>query len=373
MPPTRSLTLCMCGDVMTGRGIDQILPHPGDPTPHESYMRSALGYVELAERASGPIPRPVELNYIWGDLLGEIRPAGPSVLLGNLETAVTTRDDYWPEKGIHYRMHPANLPCLSAAGFDCLSLANNHVLDWGNDGLRETLDRLRSANLRGVGAGLNSAEAGDPAVIAVPGAGRVSVFAFGMTSSGIPLSWAAAPDRPGVNLAPDPPDPFVRNLGGRVRDAKKPGDIVVVSVHWGSNWVRSLPQSQIEFAHQLIDEAGLDVVHGHSSHHVCGIEVYRGQLILYSCGDFLTDYEGIGGCEAFRPDLGLLYRARLDSHSGRLLGLEMVPTRVRRLRVQRAGPADAMWLLDRLNGASRPFGTWVKLNRRGNLTLQWES
>ncbi|MBU1263749.1 MAG: CapA family protein, partial [Gammaproteobacteria bacterium] len=147
------MTLFLCGDVMTGRGIDQVLPHPGDPVLHEGYATSALDYVALAERANGPIPRPAEFAYVWGDALAEWARVAPDLRIVNLETAVTRRDDWQRGKGIHYRMHPANVPCLTAAGIDCCVLANNHVLDWGYAGLAETLETLRRAGLQRAGAG----------------------------------------------------------------------------------------------------------------------------------------------------------------------------------------------------------------------------
>ncbi|MGZ8196552.1 MAG: CapA family protein, partial [Methylosarcina sp.] len=142
----RTITLFLCGDVMTGRGIDQVLPHPVNPQIHEPFMTSAEGYVKLAEKANGPIPKPADFSYIWGDALEEFRSICPDVRIINLETAVTTSSDFWPGKGIHYRMHPENIPCLTAAGIDCCVLANNHVLDWGYAGLRETLTSLAGAN-----------------------------------------------------------------------------------------------------------------------------------------------------------------------------------------------------------------------------------
>ena len=146
-------TLFLCGDVMTGRGIDHVLPHPGDPVLHEGYATSARDYVALAERANGPISRPVAFAYVWGDALAEWARVAPDLRIVNLETAVTTRDDWQLGKGIHYRMHPANMPCLTAAGIDCCVLANNHVLDWGEAGLAETLESLRRSGLEYAGAG----------------------------------------------------------------------------------------------------------------------------------------------------------------------------------------------------------------------------
>jgi hypothetical protein len=142
-----SLTLFLCGDVMTGRGIAQVLPHPSDPRLYEPSVASATRYVELAERANGPIVRPVDFAYVWGDALDELERAHPDARIIDLETSVTTSDQRW-DKGIHYRMHPANVPCLTAARIDCCVLSNNHVLDWGYAGLVETIETLRRAGLR---------------------------------------------------------------------------------------------------------------------------------------------------------------------------------------------------------------------------------
>ena len=197
---SRTVTLFLCGDVMTGRGIDQILPHPSKPHLYEPYVRSALGYVELAEQATGPIKRSVDFPYIWGDALAELERVRPNARIINLETSVTAAEDAWPGKGIHYRMHPSNVACISAAKIDCCVLANNHVLDWGHRGLAETLGTLRNAGLRTAGAGRDEAEAAAPAAIELPGNRRVLVFAFGMESSGVPRDWAAHKDRAGVNF-----------------------------------------------------------------------------------------------------------------------------------------------------------------------------
>src|SRR4051794_25174100 len=132
-PVQTTVKVYLSGDVMTGRGIDQILPHPCDPRIHESIVNSAEEYVWLAERANGPIPRPVNFEYVWGAALEELKRARPDVYIVNLETSITRRDDYLP-KGINYRMSPENAGCLSAADIDCCVLANNHILDWGHAG-----------------------------------------------------------------------------------------------------------------------------------------------------------------------------------------------------------------------------------------------
>jgi len=184
----QSRTLFLCGDVMTGRGIDQILPHPCDPRLHEPYARSARDYVALAERAHGAIPEPVAFEYVWGDALAELDRVRPDARIVNLETAVTTSEAFWPDKGIHYRMHPRHVPCLTTAGIDCCVLANNHVLDWGYPGLHETLAALVGAGLAVAGAGRDLEEAQAPAVLPTSGSGSVLVFASGCESSGATVS-----------------------------------------------------------------------------------------------------------------------------------------------------------------------------------------
>jgi poly-gamma-glutamate synthesis protein (capsule biosynthesis protein) len=357
---------------MTGRGIDQVLPHPSDPRLYEPQVHSARTYVELAEQAHGPIPAPVPFAYIWGDALAELDRQAPDLRLINLETSITTSPAYWPDKAIHYRMHPANSPCLTAARIDFCSLANNHVLDWGYVGLAETMATLRSAHINYAGAGRNRHEAAAPAVLTVPGKGRVLVFAYGVQTSGIPPAWAAAADRAGVDLLPALSDESVRRIREDVNAVKQPGDIVVASIHWGRNWGYAIPPAHRQFAHALIAEAGINIVHGHSAHHVQGIEVYQGKLILYGCGDLLTDYEGISGHEAFRGDLALLYFASVEPSQGRLVRLSMTPMQMHRFRLTRASGADALWLRDVLNREGRPLGTRVETGGDETLILHWQ-
>ena len=276
------VTLWLTGDVMTGRGIDQVLPHPGDPRIFESYMTSALDYVRLAERVTGPIPHPVDFAYVWGDSLAWLERQAPDLRLINLETSVTTSDDAEP-KGIQYRMHPANLPVLA-----------------------------------------------------------------------------------------DPAREAVSTIAADVARGRESGELALVSLHWGGNWGYAIPDAHRVFAHRLIDEAGVDLVWGHSSHHALGIEVYRGRLILYGCGDLINDYEGITGHEVFRDDLALLYFPTLCAADGRLERLVMVPLQRRHFRLNRAPSDEAEWLCRMLNREGRPLGTRVRHNGHGQLVLEWQ-
>ncbi|MEV5934504.1 CapA family protein [Streptomyces sp. NPDC052079] len=359
-----TVTLFLCGDVMLGRGVDQILPHPGDPALREEYIRDARDYVALVERVSGQVPRPVPFSWPWGDALRVLDDAAPDVRIVNLETSVTRSDAFAPGKAVHYRMDPANVPALTVARPDVCVLANNHVLDFGRPGLGETLDVLDGAGLGDAGAGRDADAAHAPAVVPVAG-GRVLVFAVGTASSGIPPDWAATADRSGVAYLAEPSAAAAEAVVRRVRRVKGSADIAVMSVHWGSNWGYRVPPDHVRFAHALVD-GGVDVVHGHSSHHPRPVEVYRDRPILYGCGDFIDDYEGISGYEEFRDELRLAYLPTLDARTGRMAGLRMVPLRARRMRLERAAPEERDWLretLDRISGVD------IGLDADGALTL----
>jgi len=363
------ITLFLCGDVMLGRGIDQVLPHPSDPLIHEGYVKSARGYVELAERWNGPIPSPVRNEYVWGDALRELEAVCPDLRIINLETSVTQSDAYWKGKGIHYRMNPENIDCLTAADIDLCVLANNHVLDWGYPGLEETLDCLRRAGVKSAGAGETLQEARQPVNFDIRGKGKVKVFACGAVSSGIPASWAAAENKPGVNLLSDLSGKTVRTIRELLDEGRREREIRIISIHWGGNWGYGIPGEHIRFAHRLIDEAGVDIVHGHSSHHVMGIEVYQNRLILYGCGDFINDYEGISGYETYRGDLALMYFASLAPATGELVQLKMIPTQTRHFKVNKATASDARWLRDVLNRESAELNVEFLLNQDHTITL----
>ena len=329
-PADAGVRLFLSGDVMTGRGIDQILPHPSAPQLHESFVRSAGGYVDLAERASGPVGRGHGFTYPWGDALELLDQWEPVDRIINLETAVTTSDDAQPGKGIHYRMHPANIACLTGAGIDCAVLANNHVLDWGRGGLADTLQALRTADVCCAGAGRNASEAAGAAVLDLPSGGRLLVFAFAVASSGVPAEWAATASRPGVNDLGRLDAPTAQTVAQSLRPQRRRGDLVMASIHWGGNWGFELDEQQRAFARTLIDSGAVDVVHGHSSHHPQGIEIVHGKLVL---------------------------------HTGPLMELAMVPLRRRRLRLERASSEDADWLARTLQRETQRFGDGALVSR----------
>ncbi|WP_280508414.1 CapA family protein [Nocardia flavorosea] len=360
-----TVTVLLGGDVMLGRGVDQLLPHPGHPGLHEPCVRDARRYVELAEQANGPIPRPYGFTGPWGAADRLLAELAPDVRLVNLETAITTDGSFAAGKEVHYRMHPGNLAALTAFRPDACALSNNHSLDFGIRGLADTRAALTRAGIRAVGAGVNLAAAQRPVAVPAPGGHRVLIASVSTLSSGVPADWAAGRDSPGIWLIDRPSVRHADEVAARLAPLTPNGDRTIVSVHWGPNWGYGTGLGEQEFAHRLID-AGIDIVHGHSAHHPRAIEIYRGKPILYGCGDIVDDYEGIGGHESYRPELRLLYLIGLDP--GGPAEVRMLPLRIRRMRLERAGPADTRWLRTTLGEISARFGTRIGTGPDGLLT-----
>lgn len=361
------LRLFLCGDVMCGRGIDQVLAQPCNPEIYEDYTRSATDYVELAERMNGPIPRGNAPAYVWGAALEELARMQPDARIINLETAITRSNDR-AHKGINYRMSPENAECLRAGKIDCCTVANNHVLDWGRAGLLETLATLQRLDIKAAGAGRNDEQARSPAVLELSKA-RLLVFSFGSPSSGVPADWAARRDAPGVNWLPELSEASALQVAEQISALRRPQDIVIVSVHWGSNWGYSVRDEQVVFARTLIDKANVSIVHGHSSHHPRPIEIYRDRLILYGCGDFLNDYEGIRGYERYRDDLTLMYFPDLDSENGNLAALKLVLLQIKKFRLCIPSRSDIEWIRRTLDRQCQRFGTRIVLEAEGRLAV----
>lgn len=339
---------------MTGRGIDQIQLHRSDPTLHEEVMTSAEGYVRLAERRNGPIPRGVRPDYVWGDLLFALARRCTDLRFANLETAVTECNRA-ESKGINYRMHPRNIGVLTALGLDGVSLANNHVMDWSTDGLSDTCQVLRQAGIGYAGAGLTHDEAALPLTLPCLGA-ELTIVSLALTDSGVPRSWRPGTATPGVALIEPDVDAAVDAVRRAVPDRSALGGPLLVSIHWGSNWGYGIDDMHRAIAHALVDRASVDIIHGHSSHHPRAVEIYKGRAVFYGCGDLLNDYEGIRGQDRFRNDLVLAYILDVNPGTGQMTGLEMLPMRLRRFRLERAARDDAEWLLSTMRRECAGFG-----------------
>ncbi|GAA4366883.1 CapA family protein [Agromyces bauzanensis] len=270
-------------------------------------------------------------EFPWGDTLPLLRRA--DVLVGNLEFVLAVDGRPQPGKTFHFRADPGAVASLEAAGFAIVSVANNHVLDFGTDAALESLSTLAQHGIRFTGAGPDADAARRPAVI---GRDDVTIAMLAFTDN--EPDWEAGPDAPGVRHVPvDLGDPRAAALFDDVAGQREAADLVIVSAHWGGNWGVDPPPSHRRFGRALVD-AGADVVFGHSPHIVRGVEVYRERPILYGAGDFVDDY-AVDPVE--RNDHSFVFMLRTEGAAPTELRLH--PTEIVDFRARLAGRhADAI-------------------------------
>jgi poly-gamma-glutamate capsule biosynthesis protein CapA/YwtB (metallophosphatase superfamily) len=357
-------SIAMMGDLMLGRGIDQIQRHSVDPVLFEPAVRDARDYVSLAEGRSGPVPRDVTPDYIWGDALGVLDDHAPGIIIGNLETSITRSGDFDPTKGIHYRCHPENVAILTSIASRstlALTLANNHVLDLGEAGLRETLSTCEAAGIPAAGAGM-TATAARRAIRLDPkdGSKPVALVAACLGDSGVPEGWNAREGSPGVFRLPGLGSVEIALIRESLSPYPREEHTTVLSIHWGSNWGYEVSEDKERFARRLVDEGIVDIVFGHSSHHPKPFEIRRGKPVFYGAGDFVNDYEGIRGHGSFRPELALLYlveynpaeRGATEPGPGSYR-VRLVPFERHKMRLRAAGDEARAWFAETLSRENR--------------------
>jgi poly-gamma-glutamate capsule biosynthesis protein CapA/YwtB (metallophosphatase superfamily) len=317
-----TVTVALVGDTMLGRGVGQALAR----TPPEGLVapevRAVLGQADL-------------------------------VVL-NLECCISERGRPWdaPGKAFLFRAPPRAVELLVLLGADCVTLANNHALDYGVDALADTLDLLAGAGIATVGAGPDLERARRPATLV---AGGLRVAVLGVTDH--PPDFAAGPDRPGVAFA---------DLGRRLPDwlaqgvAAADAEVVLVTPHWGPN-MTSEPVGHVRRAAAALLEAGATLVAGHSAHVPHGVA----GRVLYDLGDFLDDYRVD---PRLRNDLGLLFLVTLDGHGP--VRLEALPLKLEFCHTRLASGADAAWTRRRFRSACAALGTTVD-QEADRLTINW--
>lgn len=223
--------------------------------------------------------------YPWGDTLPIFKDADWRAC--NLECALSDRGVPWAAtpKAFHFRSDAKNIEVLKAARIDCVSLANNHLLDFEYEAMFDTVSLLQKGQVCFSGAG-KSWQAASSLSVGKAGGLQIGFLAFTDNEPG----WEAGGKTPGVFYAPcDLADRRTQNLLDLVKMGRTQVDLMVVSAHWGPNWgYQPLPEHR-ELSHELI-QAGADIVFGHSPHVFRGVEVYQGGVIMYSCGDFVDDY-----------------------------------------------------------------------------------
>ncbi|KAJ5629516.1 hypothetical protein N7528_003173 [Penicillium herquei] len=386
MTTNNSYTITLIGDVMLGRQVDQLLPTSINSPKDARNVSNIKSKHPSTLSSEAYIP-----SAPWGTSLPLLRST--DLFLINLETAVTTTNQAWPNKTYNYRMHPANLgPVLHAAHVDYASLGNNHVLDYSEEGLVETVWTLKEAGVSFAGAGETTDEAYKPAVLWLPRsvqeyhsrrvygkvvlpsqmdeehrseAGESNGFKVHVYSaSDHPHDWASIPTFHFIDYSESTRERLKRLcMGSGMQSDSSESDtgpaLKIFSVHWGPNYSWTPSDRIRSLAHFLIDECGVDIVYGHSSHHVQGVEVYHGKVILYGCGDFVNDYVFR---EAFRNDLGAVWRVIVrEAEKDRLIldRLEIFPIRIEEFRacLLDVEDKDHIWVREKSGKLSRELGT----------------
>jgi poly-gamma-glutamate synthesis protein (capsule biosynthesis protein) len=327
VPTDDSLGIGFVGDVMLGRSVDE----------------------RWRDDSDGP-------TAVWGSILDRLQSLDG--LVANLECCVSDRGEPQPGRTYHFRATPEwAVPALDHAGLSCTGLANNHLLDFGPAALSDTPAHLGNAGIASTGTGETRDVAFAPAFVEIGGL-SVAVVAVTDQSPG----YAAGRDSPGTAYAPlDPDHPLTRRrVGGALAAARDADpDLLVVTAHWGPNWVTEPGGTQQQFARWLVDN-GADVVHGHSAHVVQGVEVYRGRPIMYDTGNFVDDYAIKDG---YRNDRSFLFELRIED--GRLAALELTPVENASAQVGHADDAAAAWLRETLRDRSQPFDTALERDGDG--------
>jgi poly-gamma-glutamate capsule biosynthesis protein CapA/YwtB (metallophosphatase superfamily) len=306
--------LALAGDTMFGRGVAERLAD----VPHRELFAE--------------------------ELVGVIREADLCVL--NLECCISARGEPTPGRVFHFRAPPWAAQVLARLGVDCVTLANNHALDFGPDALLDTLSHLDAAGVRVVGAGTDVERARAPVVLETDGF-RLVVVAF----ADHPVEYAAAVDRPGIahaDLRDGVPD-WVTTFP----DA----DAVLVTPHWGPNMTTQPPRYVRRAADALL-QAGATIVAGHSAHVVHGVA----PRVLYDLGDFVDDYDVD---RKLRNDLGLLFLVDLTGDR-----LEAIPLKLEFAHTRLATDDDAAWIARRFTETCAALGTEVA-EENGRLVGRW--
>ncbi|GAB4236378.1 MAG: CapA family protein [Chlamydiales bacterium] len=304
------ITIALMGDVMLGRLVGEA----------------------LAKGKSDVFP--------WGDFLPLLQSVDFRLL--NLENALTLSEKKVP-KVFNFKTIPEHVAVLKSASIDVVNLANNHILDYGEEGLIDTLETLDKAGIEHVGAGVSFNEAAKGIICEKKG---IKIGILGCTDN--EPTWLAKEKKPGTH--------YIRvgdisSLETIIPTLKSMVDLLILSIHWGPN-MKLRPDSTFrKFAKQLID-LGVDIIHGHSAHVFQGIEIYKNKLILYDTGDFIDDYSIDS---ELRNDLSFLYL--IDVMDSEIQTLRLIPNKIQGFRANRAGRLASEFAIDRMITLSKELGT----------------
>jgi poly-gamma-glutamate capsule biosynthesis protein CapA/YwtB (metallophosphatase superfamily) len=279
-------------------------------------------------------------TYIWGDLLSTIK--GNDFNIINLEAALTHSEKI-VQKVFNFKADPHKVRALTVASIDAANLANNHILDYSEEGLLETLITLDQAKIKHTGAGRNISEASKPVIADVKG---IKIGILGCTDN--EPGWLATSSKPGIKYLEVGDISSIKADIQKVRDQV---DLLILSIHWGPNMVERPSQKFKQFAHDLID-CGVDLIHGHSAHIFQGVEVYKKKLILYDTGDFIDDYYVD---PRLRNDFSFLFLVRYSKKG--IQELRLIPVLIRNFQVNKANEEDARQIMKRMQKFSKEMHT----------------
>jgi poly-gamma-glutamate capsule biosynthesis protein CapA/YwtB (metallophosphatase superfamily) len=320
---TSPLTIGFVGDMMLGRLVSEEIKKTGP----SSLVQSSEGRV---------------CQHIWGTTLPLLQ--NNDINIGNLETTLTRSNKIVP-KVFNFKSDPDNVCALVAGNFTVVNLANNHTLDFSDEGLLETISILNKAGIKHVGAGKSQKAARAPVIIKKHGV-KVGIIGYTDNEPG----WIAQENKRGTN--------YIR-VGdvARVRadiQALRPKvDILIVTLQWGPNMRQRPTQEYIDFAHVMI-ESGADIIHGHSAHIFQGIEIYQGKLIMYDTGDFIDDY----AIDAkLRNDRSFLFQVTIADK--KIESMHLVPLIIQNMQVNVAEDREAQEILKHMQQLSAEFGTTI--------------
>lgn len=308
------LVIGLTGDVMIGRSVDPVI--------------SREGY-----------------SYVWGNLLPLLHSTDMNII--NLETTLTRSEKKVP-KVFNFKAAPDKVKALTEAHITVANLANNHILDYSEKGLVETLQVLQEAGIEFAGAGMNRDEAERPCFINKNNL-RLGVLGFTDNEPG----WSAGVSKSGTNYIDISAKEQRQKVLEAIVQVRKKTDIVIVSIHWGPNMQEAPPAVFIAFAHDMI-ENGADIIHGHSAHIFQGVEVYHNKLVLYDTGDFVDDYVVD---PLLKNNHSFLFKIEVTSKG--IERLKLIPVLISDYQVNLATGKSYEWSIKRMRQLSGRFGTIV--------------
>ncbi len=315
-----SIVIGFAGDVMIGRLVDEII--------------SKTSY-----------------EYPWGNLLPLLHSTDLNIV--NLETTLTKETKAIP-KVFNFKALPDRIEVLKKAHIDAVNVANNHILDFGVQGMIDTIEQLDLAEIAHVGAGQGLQAAQKPAIFEKNGL-RIGIIGATDNEPG----WSAEEFKPGVfyvNVE------NIKSLCEEIKKLRSKVDLVVLTIHWGPNMQERPSREFQKAAHSLID-CGVDIVHGSSAHILQGIEIYKKRLIMYDTGDFVDDYQVD---PVLRNDRSAFFEVTVDKNG--IKRVQLIPVLINDMQVNVAEGEEKRAIIDRMKQLSQELGTLI--NDQGIITIQ---